>query len=159
MSDESMKVWDARYSRWLEFVKESARAIEVDAKIPNGPSQPPLFPPALPPLAAGAPRILLCSPHPDDEALIGALPLRLRRETGARVVNCAMTFGSDIAQKERRLRELESACRVLGFELLIPKTDTGPLGFDHVNMETRTGRSREWAVKVEIFAEILAREK
>ena len=32
------------------------------------------------PVTSGAPRALVFSPHPDDECIIGALPLRLRRD-------------------------------------------------------------------------------
>ena len=54
-------------------------------------------------------KVVVCSPHPDDESLVGALPLRLLRECGAKVTNCAITLGSNAAQRERRLRELKAA--------------------------------------------------
>ena len=61
-----------------------------------------------------------------------------------------------MGQRARRLRELESACRVLGFELVVPQH---PSGFDNVNTKTRDGRPDEWAVKVKTLAEIFDREK
>jgi LmbE family N-acetylglucosaminyl deacetylase len=61
------------------------------------------------------PTILLCSPHPDDESLTGTLPLRLRREMGATVVNLAITLGSNPARQAARREELHAACTVLGF--------------------------------------------
>ena len=51
------------------------------------------LPASSPPPGGGAP-ILLFSPHPDDECLTGALPLRFRRESGRLVVNVAVTLGS-----------------------------------------------------------------
>jgi N-acetylglucosamine malate deacetylase 1 len=159
MTEDSTNVWDARYSRWLEYVVEFAKAAESGAKISPGPSSTPLILPMVSTPAAGAPKILICSPHPDDEALIGALPLRLRREAGARVVNCAITLGNNASLKERRLGELESACRVLGFRLVVPDTPAGPLGFDRVNPETRQENPQEWTAKVEALVEIFDRER
>jgi N-acetylglucosamine malate deacetylase 1 len=157
MSNNPSNGWAARHARWLEYVVESVKAMERGADIPIGPSSESLNPELRP--AAEAPKVIVCSPHPDDEALIGALPLRLRTENGANVVDCAITLGSNAGQKKRRKRELESACRVLGFRLLIPETDSGPLGFDHINQDTRQNHSKEWAAKVEILAEVFAREK
>lgn len=62
------------------------------------------------------PTLLLCSPHPDDEVLTGALPLRLLREQGARVINLAMTLGTDPSRQSARWQELAGACAVVGFE-------------------------------------------
>jgi LmbE family N-acetylglucosaminyl deacetylase len=72
------------------------------------------------------------------------------------VTNSAITLGSNVGQRARRLRELESACRVLDFGLVVPRH---PSGFDNVNPKTRAGRPDEWAEKVEILREILDREK
>jgi LmbE family N-acetylglucosaminyl deacetylase len=60
--------------------------------------------------------VMILSPHPDDEAITGSLPLRLLRENGAHVVNVAVTLGSNEARREARRRELEAACAVLEFE-------------------------------------------
>lgn len=70
--------------------------------------------PAAEPAAGG---VLLLSPHPDDECLTGALPLRLRREARMRVVNLPVTLGSHVGRRERRLAELERATAHLGFDL------------------------------------------
>jgi len=64
-----------------------------------------------------APVALIFSPHPDDEVLMGALALRLQREVGARVINVAVTLGSNPARREERREELENACALLGWEL------------------------------------------
>ena len=34
---------------------------------------------------------LILSPHPDDECIIGGLPLRLMKEGGIRIINVAIT--------------------------------------------------------------------
>ena len=62
--------------------------------------------------------IIICSPHPDDEALTGALPLRLKKEN-SRILNLAMTLGSNPARQKERKAELAAACRVLGFDCLL----------------------------------------
>ena len=41
-----------------------------------------------------APHVLVFAPHPDDECIVGALPLRLRQEAGWRVTNIAVPLGS-----------------------------------------------------------------
>jgi N-acetylglucosamine malate deacetylase 1 len=68
--------------------------------------------------ATDAPACLVFSPHPDDEALVGGLPLRLRRECGWRVINVAVTLGSRLDRRAARWAELQDSCRLLGFELL-----------------------------------------
>jgi LmbE family N-acetylglucosaminyl deacetylase len=61
--------------------------------------------------------ILIISPHPDDESIVGSLPLRLHHENGARLVNVAITLGSNEERKKPRLKELTNACKVLQMEL------------------------------------------
>ncbi len=46
--------------------------------------------------AANAPVVMIFAPHPDDECIIGALPLRLGREAGFKVVNVAVSQGSSL---------------------------------------------------------------
>jgi len=60
-------------------------------------------------------KVALFSPHPDDECIIGLLPLRLQHEQDYQVVNVPMTFGSNPRRKEGRLAELEQACEYLGW--------------------------------------------
>jgi LmbE family N-acetylglucosaminyl deacetylase len=57
---------------------------------------------------------LIFSPHPDDECIIGGLALRLMREAGMRVVNVAVTQGSNKARQAGRLEELRAACDISG---------------------------------------------
>ena len=90
------------------------------------------------------------APHPDDEAIIGALPLRLRQENGVKVTNVAVTLGSNKERQPGRKAELTAACQTLGFELLIPgNVDTG---IEAVNCKTRDGDQAAWAEKVGIIA-------
>lgn len=65
---------------------------------------------------AKGPVVAIVSPHPDDECITGLLALRLRRDYGARIVNLAVTLGSDPSRREERLLELERACEVLDIE-------------------------------------------
>lgn len=58
---------------------------------------------------------LVFAPHPDDECIVGALPLRLQQEAGWRVTNVAVTLGSNAERREARWAELVDACGVLGF--------------------------------------------
>lgn len=63
------------------------------------------------------PTVLLFSPHPDDECITGLLPLRLMRESGRRVVNIPVTFGSNVDRQAARAKELDDACCYLGWEI------------------------------------------
>lgn len=102
--------------------------------------------------AEDAPRVLICSPHPDDECITGVLPLRLMREGGMRVVNLAITFGSDVPRRPGRLGELKNACNYLGWDLVVP----GTYGFERIKPKTRAEEPDHWAVAVESVAGILA---
>ena len=86
-----------------------------------------------PPVAAGAPTALIFSPHPDDEGIIGGLPLRLRRESAWDVVNVAVTQGSNRARQSERLAELRAACGFIGFGLV----QTAPNGLEKVTPKCR----------------------
>ena len=83
------------------------------------------------PSASKGPRVLIFAPHPDDECIIGALPLRLLREQSCQVINVAVTQGSNKARQEARYRELADACRFLGFGLI--QTQTG--GLEKISLE------------------------
>ena len=76
-----------------------------------------LYPAEADPPQADAPVCLVFSPHPDDEALVGGLPLLLRA-AGWRVVNVAVTLGSKQLRRAERWAELSACCSHLGFELL-----------------------------------------
>jgi LmbE family N-acetylglucosaminyl deacetylase len=63
---------------------------------------------------------LSVSPHPDDELLGAPAALMALRDAGWRVVNLACSLGRP-ADRARRRAELVEACRLAGFELLIPE--------------------------------------
>lgn len=72
--------------------------------------------------------VLLFSPHPDDECITGALPLRLMREAGRRIINVPVTYGSNAERQAGRAAELEHACGFLGWEIYQGLEDFQPLG-------------------------------
>ena len=63
---------------------------------------------------------LILAPHPDDESIIGLLPLRLREECGFQVWVVPVTLGRREDRRAARAAELRAACRALGFRLRIP---------------------------------------
>lgn len=170
MPNQAQEIWKDRYEKWLRHLKAAIEMIESAQDIPLGPSpvapEPPTTPPAASLLnkegtkgggaAPGVAKIVFCAPHPDDEALSGALALRLHLESGALVTNVAITLGRDRTQQERRLREIESACHALDFHLIVPQP---PRGFEEVNEVAREQHPAAWAAKVEILAGIFDREK
>lgn len=149
------------YTEWLSYVKRVTQAVDSGRSIALGPSAAPPVPSAIAGSKPEGPKIVYCSPHPDDESLGGAFALRLRMEAGSRVTNVAITLGSDLTQRERRRRELTSACKVLGFELIIPSEPaTGAAsGFDHITLAARREDSEAWAGRVRVLADIFAREQ
>jgi LmbE family N-acetylglucosaminyl deacetylase len=133
------------------YVSELARLVREGRQFPLG-----TFPlPSRPAIAPDAPRVLIFSPHPDDECIIGGLALRLMREAGMRVVNVAVTQGSNKARQKGRLDELKAACRYLGFDLI----QTAPGGLEKINIATRTGESSHWQASVEVIATILGDQR
>ncbi|HUI43369.1 MAG TPA: PIG-L family deacetylase [Terriglobia bacterium] len=149
------------YSPWLEYVQRLVEAVDSGKRITLGPSAAPPVPPAVSASASGGPKVVFCSPHPDDESLSGALALRLRLEANARVTNIAITLGSDEAQRERRRRELRSACRVLGFELVIPAEPGAAVaaGFESITLTARKEEPKEWAARVRSLSEVFDQEQ
>jgi N-acetylglucosamine malate deacetylase 1 len=104
-----------------------------------------------PPVPSGAPVVLIFSPHPDDECIIGALPLRLLREAGMRVINIAVTQGSKKERQAERFAELQRACEFMGYELM----QTRSTGLERVNAKTRQQDPKFWSESVGVIAEIL----
>lgn len=105
--------------------------------------------------SADAPRALIFSPHPDDEVIIGGLPLRLMRELGWNVINVAVTQGSNKKRQTERWEELRACCDYIGFGLLA----TGPGGLEGINLDSRTRHPNEWIRSVDCIAKILAEQK
>jgi len=104
-----------------------------------------------PPIDSHAPVALIFSPHPDDEVIIGGWALRLLRERRWRVVNVAVTHGSNRARQKPRWDELTACCRCIGFELIT----TGPSGLEGVNAKVRSGEPDRWRTMVQTVAGIL----
>jgi LmbE family N-acetylglucosaminyl deacetylase len=104
-----------------------------------------------PQTAADAPVALIFSPHPDDEVIIGAWALRLLRQRGWRIVNVAVTQGSNVPRQPERWRELANCCRCIGFEL----QSTGPTGLEQVNPKTRGADPDRWRGMVQMIAGLI----
>lgn len=133
------------------YVSELARLIREGRGFPLGG-----FP--IPPkrsIESNANSALIFSPHPDDECIIGALALRLMREAGMRVMNVAVTQGSNKARQAARLVELKDACEYLGFDLL----QTAPQGLENINVKARADSALTWRASVDIIAAILAEHR
>ncbi len=71
----------------------------------------------LPDSSSESPRVLLFSPHPDDECIVGLLPLRMAAECGCHIVNVPVTHGSDSLRQAPRHAELMEACGYLEWEV------------------------------------------
>jgi LmbE family N-acetylglucosaminyl deacetylase len=130
------------------FVAESARNFREARGLPLGG----LSPAPRPEIAADAPVVLIFAPHPDDECIIGALPLRLLRQARMRVVDVAVTQGSNRERQAPRLAELEGACRYLGFDVVT----TRPGGLEKINPRTRSADHAHWQQAVEVIAALIA---
>ena len=98
-----------------------------------------------------SPVALIFSPHPDDECIIGGLPLRLLRENKTRVVNVAVTLGSNKERRQKRLRELKNACNWIGFEL----EHVTPDGLEKINVQTRKKKPAIWNRSVKMVSALL----
>ena len=136
---------------YQQFVSSFADLITGGKSLPLG-GIPPNNKPAP---ASGAQVVLLFSPHPDDECLIGGFALRLLRESGMRVLNVAVTQGSNQERQQPRLQELKNACDWLGFGL----EQTAPNGLEKINPKTRANDPQHWAGAVKIIASLLAKHQ
>jgi LmbE family N-acetylglucosaminyl deacetylase len=108
-----------------------------------------------PQIAPDAPKVLIFSPHPDDEVIIGGLALRLLREAKWNVINVAVTQGSKKERQAERLKELKNCCDCIGFGLV----QTAPTGLEKVNVKTREHEPQHWSQSVEIIAGILRKHQ
>ncbi len=104
-----------------------------------------------PEIRPDAPKVLIFSPHPDDEVIIGGLALRLLCEAKWNVINVAVTQGSKKERQEERLKELRNCCDCIGFGLV----QTAPTGLEKVNVKAREQDPSHWAQSVRIIADIL----
>lgn len=134
-TDNPYRAWVARFAELLQH----GVATDIQAlKSANAP-------------APDAPRALIFAPHPDDEVIIGGLPLRLLRELGYAVDNVAVTLGSRRDRRAERWQELQDACNYLGFGLI----STGPEGLEDINLTGRREKPEQWAASVAVIADLL----
>jgi LmbE family N-acetylglucosaminyl deacetylase len=133
------------------IVEQYARLASEGKKSPLGAFQNCVRPVLLP----DAPNVVIFAPHPDDEVIIGALPLRLLREAKWNIVNVAVTLGSKQERRSQRLIELQNCCRCIGFELV----QTNPGGLENVNTRFRTNDPVAWADSVTVIADIIRQYK
>jgi LmbE family N-acetylglucosaminyl deacetylase len=136
------------YSGWVERFVEALGAGEAIGTAP-------MVEPADASASAHAPRALLFAPHPDDEVIIGALPLRLLRERGFAVTDVAVTLGSKVERRSARWRELEAACAYVGFGLTTPDRT----GLEDINLASRARDPGRWALAVDALADVLRSER
>ena len=136
---------------YREFVSSFARLVTDGKSLPLGQIDPSPAPKPEP----DAPIALIFSPHPDDECIIGGLALRLMREAKMRVINVAVTQGSNKERQSGRLQELKNACGWIGFDL----EQTAPNGLEKINIKTRSGDPQHWSSAVTTIATSLARHQ
>ena len=134
-----------------KFVYSFAKLFTEGKSLPLG-GIPPHHQPTPPSNASVA---LIFSPHPDDECIVGGLALRLSREAGMRVINVAVTQGSNPERQKARWQELKNACEWLGFEL----EQTAPNGLKKINPKSRADDPKYWSDAVKIIAASLARHQ
>ncbi|MDP6629629.1 MAG: PIG-L family deacetylase [Kiritimatiellia bacterium] len=79
-----------------------------------------------------AAKVLLFSPHPDDECITGVLPLRLMREADKQIINIPVTYGSNKDRQTARAEELADACRLLGWTSYRNRDDLAGLDTDDI---------------------------
>jgi LmbE family N-acetylglucosaminyl deacetylase len=131
-----------------KLVQDFARLVQDGTSLPLGNFATPER--AAP--AEDARKTLIFSPHPDDECIIGGLALRMMKECGMRVVNVAVTQGSDKERQGARLEELRGACDYLGFGL----ETIGDCGLEQVKTSIRDQQPEQWAASVKHIADVLA---
>ena len=136
---------------YYDFVSEYSRFAKEGRTYPLGNSAP--LPG--PQVAPDAPKVLIFSPHPDDEVIIGGLALRLLREAKWNVINVAVTQGSNKERQAERLKELKNCCDCIGFGLV----QTAPNGLEKVNPKTREREPAFWTQSVKAVADILAKHQ
>ncbi len=138
------------YLPWVEGFAEALRGGAAIGAIPAATAQAPSVG-----ARPGARNLLIFSPHPDDEVIVGGLPLRLMRELGYKVVNVAVTLGSRLNRRADRSAELQAACGAIGFGLVIPDPD----GLEGINLRSREYDPGRWRSSVAAVSALLAAER
>jgi LmbE family N-acetylglucosaminyl deacetylase len=98
---------------------------------------------------------LIFSPHPDDEVIIGGLPLRLLREPRMNVINVAVTLGSRKDRQAGRWKELQNSCSYIGFGL----TAAGDGGLEGIHPAAREEEPQRWSILVKAIADLLTEHR
>ncbi len=106
--------------------------------------------------ARGRAKVVILSPHPDDECISGALARRFQIEAGAKVTNVAITLGSNKSRRKARKAELKDACKALGWNLKICSNGEG---FSSINPNSRRKNPGAWKAQAEELANIISKEK
>jgi len=132
---------------YQNLVSQYARLVREAKSFPLG-GFPPAPRPESPPNAQKA---LFFAPHSDDECIVGGMAVRILREAGMKLVNVAVTQGSNKTRQAERFRELQAACDYLGYELV----PTGPSGLERINPKTREQDPSFWRECVKVIARIL----
>src|SRR5438552_17298334 len=140
-SFRKMNPYDRFVSEYARFAKEG-RTYPLGAfeRLPR---------PQIPPDAR---KVLVFSPHPDDEVIIGGLALRLLREAKWNVINVAVTQGSKKERQTERFQELKNCCKCIGIGLV----QTAPGGLEKINPKTRAQEPPHGSQSVKVSADILA---
>jgi N-acetylglucosamine malate deacetylase 1 len=106
------------------------------------------------PPAGDAPICMVFAPHPDDEAIFAALPLRLRHEDHWRVINVPVTLGSRLDRRAGRWQEMQNCCAQLGFEVASVTGKAGQ-GLERVPIAHRRSDPALWAANVARVAKLI----
>jgi N-acetylglucosamine malate deacetylase 1 len=138
----------SRTNPFQTFVSEHARLFQTGKKLPLG--RPQKFPRHQ--KQPKAPTVLIFSPHPDDECIVGGLALRLLREAKWNVVNVAVTLGGKTGRRVARLRELKHACDFLGFDLI-------SANLAEMHPELRRKKPALWRKAVKAMTKVLVRSR
>jgi LmbE family N-acetylglucosaminyl deacetylase len=136
---------------YQSYVSSLARLVREGHGLPLGGQTNPVHSP----VPDTAPRVLIFSPHPDDEVIIGGLALRLLRALRWKVVNVAVTLGSKKERQLERWSELQKCCEFIGFGLL----PTADAGLEGINLEHRKNRPEQWAVGVRRIQQIIGQHR
>ncbi len=99
--------------------------------------------------------ILIFAPHPDDECITGLLPLRFMIESGAKIIDVAVTLGSKLDRRAERLQELTDACEYLDWGLRVCGKD----GFENMRTTTKENDPTYWNKCVDEIASIIEEYK
>ena len=137
-------------NKYIEMVNTFEKVLNDGKQLDLG-NESPL---SVPTLTDDSPQMLIFSPHPDDECVIGALSLRLR-EANVNVKNVAITLGSNVVERARRLEEVKDACVYLNWELILCGDD----GLDSVNLKCLKENRELWNSNVNVLYDILKKER